>query len=100
MPSAVVAGVVRPRRAPDRGIGRRRKPGTAIPRCLIVISRERPALWHALVRLHAAHQDVEVILDRRVDLYARVPHGPNRRRAETAIPLESDGYLVILRSLA
>ncbi len=71
---------------------------TAIRRCLIVVSRDRRTLWQALVRLHAAHQEVDVVLDRRRDPRPNVdtPFGPNRRVAQKPSRLDEDGYIVVL----
>ena len=58
------------------------------PRCLFVVARAQPDLWHRLRRDFAGDEEVHVILDRRRDERRRGvrTYDPERRRSNRRRP--------------
>jgi hypothetical protein len=61
--------------------------GSAV-RCLFIVAREQPDLWHRLRRDFAEDEEIQIILDRRRDERRRGvrAYDPERRRANRRRP--------------
>jgi hypothetical protein len=69
-----------------------------MPRAIIIVARNRPALFEYLERMFAGIPDIKVVLDRRV-VPAAVVGGsaadPERRTRETYEDLQQRGFVIV-----